>query len=82
VVSRYSADSEYRAMTNITCEMVRVRDLLTSLIFASKYPMRLYCDNQAAIHITENLKLHKCIKHIEVDCHLIRQKMKENIAQT
>jgi len=46
---------EYRAMVNVTCEMV---DLLIELDFAPECPMRLYCDNQVAIHIAENLVFH------------------------
>ena len=66
-------------MMNVTCE---IRDLLTELDFTPECPMRLYCDNQTVIHIIENPVFHEHTKHIEVDCHLIRQKMKENIAQT
>jgi len=67
-------------MTNVTCELVWVRDLLTELHFAPEYPMRLYCDNR--VHIAENSVFHECIKHIEVDCHLERQKIKAKIVQT
>ena len=63
VVSRLSAESEYRAMANVTCELVWIIDLLIELGFASQCLMRLYYDNWAAIHIAENLVFHKCIKH-------------------
>ena len=53
VMSRSSVKSEYRAMVNVTCEIVWVRDLLTKLDFAPKCPMRLYYDNQVVIHIAE-----------------------------
>jgi len=40
--------------------------------------MRLYCDNITAIHIVENLIFYKRTKHIDGDCHLIRQKVTED----
>lgn len=71
-MARSSAEAEYRAMAHTACEMMWVRSLLQEMSFIMSGPMRMYCDNQAAIYISSNPVFHERTKHIEVDCHFIR----------
>ena len=38
-------------------------------------PMKLYCDNKAAISIAHNLVQHDRTKHVEIDRHFIKEKI-------
>ncbi|KAL4334975.1 hypothetical protein GQ457_07G002860 [Hibiscus cannabinus] len=73
-VSRSSCEAEYRAMAIATCELVWIAALLDS--FQISVPQAfLYCDNQSALHLATNQVFHERTKHIEVDCHFVREKV-------
>lgn len=54
-----------------TCELLWLDALLNSFEITVSHAA-LYCDNQAAIHIASNPIFHERTKHIDVDCHFVR----------
>ena len=82
VVARSSAEAEYRAMALATCELVWLKQLLQELKFGDIHKMELVCDNQAAMHIASNPVFHERTKHIEIDCHFIREKIQSGCLAT
>ncbi|CAM8992960.1 unnamed protein product [Rhodiola kirilowii] len=72
VVSRSSAESEYRSMAAVCCELTWLARLLKDMGVHVPPEIPLYCDNKAAIHIAHNPVFHERTKHVELDCHLVR----------
>ena len=73
VVARSSTEAEYRALAATTAELIWLRWLLQDLGIDCSAATQLHCDNQSAIQIAHNDVFHERIKHIEIDCHFIRQ---------
>lgn len=69
-----SAEAEYRALASTTSEVLW---LLADFSVNSYIPASIYYDNQAASHIVSNPMFHERTKHIELDCHFMRDKVQE-----
>ena len=82
VVSRSSAEVEYRAMVSTCCEITWLFYLLEDFKIEHTKVALMYCDNKATLHIAANPMFHERTKHIEVDCHLIREKIQVGMIKT
>ncbi|KAG7564441.1 Ribonuclease H-like superfamily [Arabidopsis suecica] len=70
-----SAKAEYRAMNAITKELMFLKNLLFELGVDQTGPMTICCDSKPAIHISTNPVFHERTKHIELDCHFVRDQI-------
>ena len=62
--------------------MIWIRSFLTKIGFPPKRTMPMFCDNQAAIYIANNLVFHERTKHIKVDCHFVRNTVMNGLITT
>ena len=79
VVSRSSTEAEYRALADCTCEITWLQGLLKEFSIPIVKPISIMCDNQSTIALASNPVQHARTKHIEIDCHFVRDKIKAGI---
>ncbi|CAL1371427.1 unnamed protein product [Linum trigynum] len=78
-VSRSSSEAEYRALAHLVCEIQWMKGLLSELDVKVTVPITIYCDNRSTIHIAENPVFHERTKHIEIDMHVTRERIKTGL---
>jgi hypothetical protein len=72
VVSRSSAEAEYRAVANDVAEAAWLRQLLAELHSPLSRSTLVYCDNVSAVYLSTNPVQHQRTKHVEIDLHFVR----------
>ncbi|KAK1432035.1 hypothetical protein QVD17_08921 [Tagetes erecta] len=75
-VSRSSAKAEYRGVANAVAETSWLRNLLLELGVSIHRATLIYCDNISAVYLSENPVQHQRTKHVEIDLHFVREKVK------
>ena len=79
VVSRSTAEAEYRAMAQGLSEMLWTRNLLEELKILKTSCVNVWCDNKSAINIANNPVQHDRTKHVEIDRFFIKEKLDAGI---
>lgn len=81
-VSHSSAESVYRSMAAALRELKWIKELLRDLGVVQTQPMDLFCDSKSATYIAANPVFHERTKHIESDCHSVRDAVRDKLIAT
>ena len=71
IVSRFSTESEYKALATTIVELSLLHQVLKDLGVFLSIPPKLWCDNVSALAIASNPIFHARTKHVEVDYHFV-----------
>ncbi|KAJ9563458.1 hypothetical protein OSB04_008618 [Centaurea solstitialis] len=75
VVSRSSAEAEYRGIANVVVETAWLRNLLLELYCPLSRATVVFCDNVSAMYLASNPVQHQRTKHVEIDLHFVRERV-------
>jgi hypothetical protein len=75
VVSRSSAEAEYRAVANGVAEACWLRQLLQELHAPLTNSTLIYCDNVSVVYLSTNPIQHQRMKHVEIDLHFVWERV-------
>ncbi|KAK2985722.1 hypothetical protein RJ640_023689 [Escallonia rubra] len=75
-VAKSSTESEYKALVNVTAEIMWLGYLLSELGVLKALPALLWCDNIGAVYLSSNPIFHARTKHVELDYHFVREQVK------
>ncbi|GJS81794.1 copia-like protein [Tanacetum coccineum] len=79
IVSISSTEAEYRALADVTCEISWIKCLFKDLGLTISSPTTVYCDNASVIALASNPVQHNRTKHIEIDYHFVRAKIRQDL---
>ncbi|KAK1408451.1 hypothetical protein QVD17_40235 [Tagetes erecta] len=76
-LARSSTEAEFRAVASTTTEVQWIISLLQELGYQSTVTPAIYCDNLSATHYSANPVFHSRMKHLALDFHFVREKVKD-----
>jgi hypothetical protein len=71
VISRSSAEAEYRTITNGVAEATWLCQLLHELQTPPSRCTLIYCDTICVVYLSTNPVQHQRTKHVEIDLHFV-----------
>ncbi|XP_052117781.1 uncharacterized protein LOC127747676 [Arachis duranensis] len=74
IVAMSLCEVEYRALAMATREAQWITYILEDMQVKLDKSIAVYCDSQSALHIAANLVFHERTKHIDMDCHVVKDK--------
>nr|GEV58717.1 ribonuclease H-like domain-containing protein [Tanacetum cinerariifolium] len=82
MLSRSSAEAEYREVANAVVETSWIHKLLREFHTPLSIATLVYCDNVSVVYMSANPMQHPRIKHIEIPIHFVRDKVAaENLSR-
>lgn len=79
IITTSFAEAECKALGSATCELQWLHFLLHDLGITDLKQIVLSCDNKSALYIAANPVFHERTKHLEIACHIVRQKVEEGL---
>lgn len=76
-VSRSTTEAEYRSIAAMVSELQWIFYILQDFNLNIPTPIHLHCDNQVALHFVANPVFHERTKHLDIDCHFVKDKVKD-----
>jgi hypothetical protein len=80
-VALSSAEAEYMAASQASCEALWLRKMLVGLFGVQLRPTVIYCDNQSCIKLSKNPVFHDRPKHIEIRYHFIHDYVQRGVVE-
>ncbi|KAG8480057.1 hypothetical protein CXB51_025173 [Gossypium anomalum] len=75
VVSRSTAEAEYRSLAAATSDVTWLLSLLQELQVSSVDTPTIWCDSSSTVAVAANPVLHSKFKHVELDLFFVREKI-------
>lgn len=79
VISRSTAEAEYRSVAHITAEIMWIQALLAELYVSVPQKALVWCDSSAAVAVAGNPVMHSKFKHVEMDLLFVREKIADGV---
>ncbi|XP_016732652.1 secreted RxLR effector protein 161-like [Gossypium hirsutum] len=75
VVSRSTAEAEYRSVAHTATEIIWIQSLLAELCVPIPPKALIWCDSSATVAVAGNPVMHSKFKHVELDVFFVREKV-------